>query len=405
MKPLFIISWRNIWRHPGRTGVLIAAVVAGLWAGVLTTGAMNGMLQQRMDYLINREITHVQVHHPEFLAEGHSRMAIPEHERITAWLEDDPRVRSHTLRTLTDGMLQSPVRTSGVRIRGVLVESETRTTTFHENLVEGEYLDAEMRNAVILGKSLAETHNMEIGNRVVLTFEDTGNQLTAAAFHITGLFESASRDYDNRNIIVRSDDLSQLLADRPVYHEIAMILHDNEKAGAVAKDINAQFIGIKAQTWFERSPELRTLVDYGGVMLFVFTLVIMLALAFGILNTMLMAIFERMREIGMLLSIGMNRFKVFMMILLESIILTLTGALTGIALAGLSIAYFGKSGINLEMFATGLAEIGFDHIIYPFLTAYEFVIILGIVIVVTLLASIYPAWKAIRINPVEAGKR
>lgn len=404
MKPLFILAWRNIWRHPGRSGVLIAAVIAGLWAGVLTVGAMNGMLQQRMDYLIDSELTHVQVHHPDFPADGFSWKYIPDHQQVTAWLAGDPRIESFTARTLTDGMLQSPVKTAGVRIRGIDTESERRTTTFHENLVEGEYLDAEIRNALIMGRSLAETHNLDIGHRVVLFFEDTENELIAAAFTLAGLFRSASENYDERNVLVRADDLAGLLADRPLVHEIAMMLADEKEAAAVADDINRAFPELRAQTWFELSPELRTLVDYGGVMLHIITLVIMLALAFGILNTMLMAIFERRREIAMLLSIGMGRKRVFSMILLESVVLTLTGAIGGIALAGASIAWFAGRGINLEMFAEGLAEIGWDPVIYPFLTPGGFAGILAIVAAVTLLASIYPALRAIRIHPVEAAK-
>lgn len=382
----------------------MAAVIAGLWAGVLTVGAMNGMLQQRMDYLIENELTHVQVHHPGFPAEGYAWKYIPGHDSITQWLDGDPRVKTHTSRTLTDGMLRSPVKTAGVRIRGIDVESEIRTTTFHTNMARGEYLDADIRNGIIIGKSLAQTHNVEIGHRLVLTFEDTENELTAAAFNIVGLFRSASENYDKHNVFVRSADLTTLLADQPIYHEIAIMLKDEDTAGTVAADLNDRFSGIKAQTWSELSPELRTMVDYGGVMLYIVTTVIMLALAFGILNTMLMAIFERMREIGMLLSIGMSRFRVFTMILLESVILTLTGACTGIALAGLSIFYFSGAGINLEMFAEGLAEIGWDPIIYPFLTVSEFIAILMIVVLVTLVASIYPALKAIRVNPVEAAK-
>lgn len=404
MKTLFIISWRNIWRRPGRSGVLLAAVAAGLWAGVLTVGAMNGMLQQRMDYLINNEIAHLQVHHPAFPVEGDSEKYIPAHESITGWLDADYRIRSHTSRTLSDGMLRSPVRTDGVRIRGIDVESERRTTDFHENMEEGEFLDAEVRNPVVIGKTLARRHNVDIGHRLVLTFEDVENELVSAAFHIAGLFRSASESYDRRNVFVRSGDLAALLSDEPVYHEIAMMLHDKEDAAAVAADLNSEFPAIRAQTWFQLSPEMRTLVDYGGVMLYIVTIVIMFALAFGIVNTMLMAIFERLREIGMLLSVGMGRLRVFAMILLESVILTLTGAAAGIGAAWFSIRYFSGQGINLEVFAEGLAEIGWDPVIYPFLTFSEFGAILMIVIAVSLLASIYPAFKAIRVNPVEAAK-
>jgi len=404
MKTLITLSWRNIWRHPARSSVLLAAIVVGLWAGVVSVGMINGLMQQRINYLIEGEITHAQIHHPDFLAEGYSWLYIPDHDEITNWLENDERVRSFTSRSITDGMVQSPVKTSGVRIRGINIASETRTTNFHDNIVEGEYLDSDIRNAVIIGERLATEHNMEVGNRIVLTFEDVKNELTSASFNIVGIFRSASVDYDERNVFIRAGEFIDLLSDQPVYHEIGIMLADDALAEAVVDELNAEFPGIVAQTWRQLSPELSLIVELGGVMVVLLTMIIMTALAFGILNTMLMALFERMREIGMLLSIGMSRRRVFSMIMLESMILTITGALVGIILATLSINYFSDTGLNLEMFAEGAAQLGWDHIIYPVLSIAEYAIILAVVVSITMLASVYPAIKGIRINPLEAAR-
>lgn len=404
MMTLLTLSWRNIWRHPGRSGAMLAAVIAGLWAGCLTVGAMNGMLKQRLDYLINNEITHVQIHHPQFSSDPFPRYAIPAGDLIKTWLDQDERVRNVSFRTLTDGMLQSAINTSGVRIRGIDTADETRTTRFHEHLVTGDYLQTQVRNPLVMGQSLARSHNVDIGHRIVLVFETVDSELTAAAFNVVGLFTSASEHYDNGNVFVRAADLNRLLGTEAIAHEIAMMLHDADQAAAVAADLNAAFSGSRAQPWHELSPELQTLVDYGQVMLLIITIVIMLALAFGIINTMLMAIFERLHEIGMLISVGMSRLRVLVMILLESLILTLVGALTGMMLAAISVAWLQVRGINLELFASGLAEIGYDKVIYPFLEPGEFVMIVFVVIVVTLLASTYPAIKAIRIDPLEATK-
>ncbi len=404
MRTLLTLSWRNIWRHPARSGVLLAAIIAGLWAGVVTVGLVNGLMQQRIDYLIEGEITHAQIHHPEFLAEGYSWLYIPDHAAIVDWLENDQRVVSFTSRTITDGMLQSPVKTAGVRVRGIDLPSETRTTNFHENLVAGAYLGSDVRNAVVIGERLASEHNMELGNRIVLTFEDVDNELTSAAFNIVGLFRSASVDYDERNVFVRADELNALLSEAPVHHEIGIMLTDETLAGEVADALNTAFPDIRAQTWRQLSPELSMIVELGGVMVVLITLIIMLALAFGILNTMLMALFERMREIGMLLSIGMSRRRVFGMIMLEASMLTMAGAAAGMALATLSINYFSARGLNLEMFAEGAAQLGWDHVIYPALSALEYITILAVVVIITMLASLYPAFKGIRINPLDAAR-
>lgn len=404
MKILLLVAWRNIWRHPARSGALLAAVMIGLWAGVVTVGATNATMKQRVDYLIESEVAHVQVHHPDFLAEGYARDSIPDHEAISAWLDRHPLVVGHTARAIADGMLQSAVRTAGVRIRGIDPATETRTTTFHTKLVAGEYLDTDMRNPILVGRNLAAEHRVDIGHRLVLTFENAKGELTSGAFHVAGFFASASSEYDKRNVFVRGTDLLALLSDRPASHEIAILLADEGQAAAVAAELNREFEGIKARTWRELSPELNVLVAMGDFMLYLITMIIMAALAFGILNTMLMALFERLREIGMLLSIGMSRGRVFAMILLEAVMLALVGALGGMLLAWLSMARLGRVGINLERFAAGFAKVGWDPVIYPYLSAREYAAILVVVVAVTLLAALYPAWKAVRIKPLEAAR-
>lgn len=402
MKMLLSISWRSIWRHPARSGVLIGAIVAGLWAGIMVSSWTGGLIVQRMDRLVQEELTHLQVHHPDFLADREPGMFVGPADGIFAWLEGDDRVASFTARTMSDGMIQSPLTTSGVQITGVLTGPERETTTFHENLAEGEYLDADVRNPVLLGSALAEKLNVEIGNRIVLSFQDLENELTSAAFLVTGLYRTGSTACDERHVYVRSEDLTELIAGRPVYHEIAVMLHDIDWGEEVAADLNSQFSEITAETWYELSPELRYLTDAGGSLLFYIMVVIMLALAFGILNTMLMAIFERMREIGMLMAIGMSKLRIFLMIMLESVMLTLTGAAAGMTLAWLNVNWLAERGIDLT--AVGgdtLAEWGYDAVVYPVLDTGDFFSITLLVIVTALLAAVYPSIKALRLVPAD----
>lgn len=402
---LLSISWRNIWRHPARSGVLLGAIIAGLWAGITVSSITNGMLEQRFINMIQEQLTHAQVHHPEFLTEREPDMFIEPADEIFNFLENDERIHNFTARTLVDGMIQSPLTTSGVQIRGVLTDRERQTTTFHENLVEGEYLDSETRNPVLLGRRLADKLNVEIGNRIVLTFQDLDQELTSGAFNITGIYRSASGPFDEGNVFVRSEDLSTLIAGRTIFHEIAMILYDEELSDDIAADLNRQFEGIEAETWYELSPELRYLTDFGNSMTVYVMIVIMFALAFGILNTMLMAIFERMRELGMLLAIGMNKLRVFTMIMFESIILTLTGAAAGMVLAYYSVDYLEENGLDFSAVGgESLAEFGYDPVIYPFVTSNDFVVVTILVIVTAILAAVYPAIKALRLNPAEVVK-
>ncbi len=405
MNMLLSISWRNIWRHPARSGVLLAAIVAGLWAGIMASSLTNGWVKQRFDNMIQEELAHVQIHHPEFLVEREAGMYIPRAGDLISFLEQDGRVRAFTPRTLSDAVIQSPMTASGVQIRGIDIRSEPGTTTFHENLTKGEYLDTGVRNPILLGEKLSERLNVGIGNRVVLSFQDLDNQITSGSFNIVGLFRTASTPYDERNVFMRAEDLNTLLSDRTIWHEIAIMLHDESLSSELAGDLNDRFDGIAAETWYELSPELRYLTDVGGSLTFYIMVVIMLALAFGILNTMLMAIFERMRELGMLMAVGMSRVRVFLMIMLESVILTLTGAAAGLVLAHFTVNHLGRKG--LDMTAIGgdsMAEFGYDAVVYPVAGTGDYVTTILLVVFTAIIAAVYPAIKALRLNPVDVIK-
>ncbi len=405
MNMLLTISWRNIWRHPARSGVLLGAIVAGLWAGIMVSALTNGWVKQRFDNMILEELTHVQIHHPDFLAERESEMYLRKADDLMHFLEQDDRVRSFTPRTLSDAMIQSPLTSSGVQIRGIDIHREPRTTTFHENLTQGEYLDVGMRNPILLGEQLAKKLNVGIGNRVVLSFQDLDNHITSGSFNITGLFRTASNPYDERHVFVRSDDLNALLTDRIIRHEIAILLHDESVSNALAADLNREFDGIAAETWYELSPELRYITDMGGSMTFYIMVVIMLALAFGILNTMLMAIFERMRELGMLMAVGMSKVRIFLMIMLESVILTLTGAVAGLFIAHISVNFLARKGLDMtSVGGKSMAEFGYDAVVYPIAVTGDYITTILLVTCTAILAAVYPAIKALRLNPTDVIK-
>ena len=402
MKMLMIISWRNVWRHPARSGVLLGAIIAGLWAGIVVSAWTNGLIEQRVNRVIQEELTHLQIHHPDFLTEQEPSMYIEKTGDIVNLLSSDERVTGITMRTKSGGIIQSPLTSSGVQIIGVNPEREREVTIFHQNLVSGEYLNAEVRNPIILGRGLAEKLNVDIGNRVVLSFQDLNNEFTSGSFNIVGIYYTGQPSFDEYKVYVRADDLSGLISSEQIYHEIAVMLNDADVSSEVADELNQQFSHIKAETWTELSPELRYMTGSGSTYSFYVMVVIMFALAFGILNTMLMSIFERMRELGMLMAIGMGRAKVFIMIMTESVMLTLTGAVVGMFLASGTVKLFSERGFDLtSVGGETMKEWGYDALVYPKIGGEEYIMIAILVIGTALLAAIYPALKALRLNPGE----
>lgn len=402
MKMLMIISWRNVWRHPARSGVLLCAIIAGLWAGILVSAWTNGLLEQRINRVIQEELTHLQIHHPNYLTEREPAMYVEQSEGISHLLSSDERVTGFTLRTKSDGIIQSPLTSSGVQIMGVLPDREREVTIFHQNLIKGEYLNAETRNPILMGRGLAEKLNVDVGNRIVLSFQDLNNEFTSGSFNIVGIYYTGQPAFDEYKVYVSANDLSDLMSSEQIYHEIAVMLSNAELSSELADELNQQFNNIKAATWTELSPELRYMTDSGSSYSFYVMIVIMFALAFGILNTMLMSIFERMRELGMLMAIGMGRAKVFIMIMTESVMLTFTGAAVGMLFAYWTVEFFSERGFDLtSVGGDSLKEWGYDAIVYPKIGGEEYIMIAVLVIVTALLAAVYPAIKALSLNPGE----
>lgn len=402
MKMLLIISWRNVWRHPARSGVLLGAIIAGLWAGIVVSAWTNGLIEQRINRVIQEELTHIQIHDPDYQTEREPGMFVNKVDEIEENLKMDERVSGYTFRTKADGIIQSPLTSSGVQISGVMTDKEREVTNFHENITDGEYLNIEVRNPIILGRGLAEKLNVEVGNRIVLSFQDLNHEFTSGSFNIVGLYYTGQPSFDEYKVYVRAEDLSALISDQQIYHEIAIMLHDSELSSEVAADLNDLFNENLAETWTELSPELRYMTDSGGTYSFYVMIVIMFALAFGILNTMLMSIFERMRELGMLMAIGMGRAKVFIMIMTESVILTFTGAVIGMFLAYGTVQFFSERGFDLT--AVGgdtMKEWGYDAMVYPIVSGNEYIMIAILVIITALIAAVYPAVKALRLKPGE----
>ncbi|MBL4715936.1 MAG: FtsX-like permease family protein [Bacteroidia bacterium] len=208
--------------------------------------------------------------------------------------------------------------------------------------------------------------------------------------------------FNELNVYVRDTDLAKLIAIPNGIHEIALYLKDKKKADTLAVQLQSEFPGLLIEPWSELAPELKLLQEQLQINMIILMTIIMLALIFGIINTMLMAVLERMKELGVLMAVGMNKMKVFTMIVLETIFLSVLGGPAGLLLGFLIVSYLGKVGINLSMYGEGLHDMGMNEIVRPYLPAVKYVHLSIMVMVTAVLAAIYPALRAIRLKPVDA---
>lgn len=400
---IWSISWRNVWRNKLRSSVVIIAVAIGLFAGVFSAFFMKGWMEQRLNDVIKTEMSHIQLHQKKFKDNYEFKYQIKDSDSKLQKIQEIEGVKSCSKRIVINSMVASAETGTGAKIIGVDIENEVEVTNIHEKIIEGEYFDGVKRNPVVIGEKLAKKLDVGIRNKIVITVQDVNGDITSGAFRVAGIFKTSNTAYDGANIFVRNEDIARLTGlDEGFSHEIAIVLENSEIMESSTTEISKLFPGLITENWRTLSPEMGYMDELMGVYMYMVVIIILFALCFGIINTMLMVVLERIKELGMLMAIGMNRMKVFFMIILESIFLSLTGGVVGIIIGYFVTAYFGKVGMDLSVWGEGLEAMGFSAIIYPAVDFKVLFVIAGMVIFTGILSALYPAYKALKLNPADS---
>ena len=399
---LLKIAWRNVWRSRGRSLVVMGSIIVGIWALIFGTGFMNGFLVGYMANIINNDISNVQIHHKDFKTDYDVNLFIEKGEEKAKELKSIPGVKDVTTRMIVNGMIASPKKASGIQIRGIDLEQEARVTHLDSMITEGAYFEGIRKNPIVIGSKLAETLKVKVRSKVVLTFNDANGNITAAAFRIAGIVSSSSLSISEGYAFVRQQDLGRVLGMEGKVHEIAAITDPLIDESTVVEAYSAKYPDDLAESWREISPELAYMEEMYSSMLYVLMGIIMVALVFGIVNTMLMAVLERFRELGMLMAVGMTRIRVFLMVMLETLYLGIIGAPFGLLLGWLTISYYARVGVDMSNYAEGLESFGYSSILYPYVQGSVYPQIVIAVLITAFIGAIYPAWKAVKLKPVEA---
>lgn len=400
---IFSISWRNIWRNKVRSFVIITAVALGIFASVYATAFIQGMVDQRIQKVIRTELSFIQVHHPGFRQTTEYTNYMANASELKSGISRIPHVSGVSNRLVLQSMITSTETASGITIVGFDPEEEKKITNISNKIIEGNYFRKDDKNPVIIGRKLAEKLNVKIKSKVVITLQDLENNITSGAFRVVGIFSTDNNMFDESQVYIRYDDMARL-TDFPVNaaHEIAVSIDENENMEAVQAAIKTIADGEEVKNWKELSPEMSYLTETMDLYLYIFVVIILLALLFGIINTMLMVVMERTKELGMLMAIGMNKHRIFFMIVLESVMLSLVGGIIGIFIGGLATFYGQTHPIDLSLWAEGYREYGYDSFVYTTLMPGMMFDVAIMVMITGVIAAIYPAYKALKNNPADA---
>ncbi|MCF6360472.1 MAG: FtsX-like permease family protein [Cyclobacteriaceae bacterium] len=396
------IAWKNIWRSRARSFVVIGSIVLGVWALLVATGFMNGFMVSYMADIINHDISNAQVHNPVFKKDFDIKFYIPNGAKKAATLRKWPEIKATTTRTIINGMIASPKKATGVQIRGIDVENEVKVTQLNSLIKDGAYFEGIKRNPIVIGSKLAEELKVKVRSKVVVTFTNNEGMITSGAFRIVGIVKSSSLKINELYAFVRQEDLAKISGIGNQVHEIGILAQPQVSEASIISKYEELYKEDKIETWREIAPELAFMQSIYSQMLYVLMVIIMSALVFGIINTMLMAVLERFRELGMLMAVGMNRVKVYLMILIETVFLGVVAAPLGLLIGWLTISYYSHAGVDLTNYSEGLESFGYSSILYPYLDDNVYVIVTISVFVTAIIGALYPAWKAVKLNPVEA---
>jgi ABC-type lipoprotein release transport system permease subunit len=401
---LIKLAWKNIWRNKVRSGVILSAIAIGLFAGTYLVAFMDGWVIGTVKESIDTDIACIQIHNPKFMANYDVRkylQGLP----VVAEMPDETTISG---RIVLAGMLQSANNALGITAKGVIPGQEKTVSAIWKTIPDsmGAYLSNDVKMPIVISKKTAEKLKVHLKSKIVFTFQNANEEMQSVAFRVCGIYKTSNSMFDESTVFVKYDDIFPLTAlPENVIHEVAINLPDLKTCDWVYPKIKTALPDLEVLSWKEINPTLSLSLGatefFGAIIIGIF----LLALSFGIVNTMLMAILERTKELGMLKAIGMSKNKIFRMIMLETVFLTLLGSVAGVILAIIMLTPSLKTGIDLTFMAgDSFEDYGFSAVVYPIINLKMFVEITVLVIVAGILSAIYPARRALKINTIEAIK-
>lgn len=399
------LAWRNVWRNPRRTTVILVAVIIGVWSMIciaaLMRGIVGGMVQNGIDTLTG----HVQVHQVDYPDDPVVDHRIMNPDELMSKLETLlPPGSLWTQRVRVSAVANNARHSTGVTLVGIDPAKETKISFIGNSVTFGRYLNQDDKSAILIGKALAEQFETRLGKKLILMSQDTTGEIASRAFRIAGLFQAEMEATEKNYAFVHINTAQKMLKMQDSVSEIAMLLPDYKMGEAVAGRIEAAVpkSELEVRSWQQILPLVTAMLKLYDTFVFIWFLVIFVAMGFGIVNTTLMSVFERMREFGLLKALGMRPRRIVRSILTESFLILMLGAFMGSTLGMITNWALSFNGIDLSSLAQGVEYAGMARIIFPIMLAKDILSANLVVVLLGLVVTLYPAIKAARFTPVEA---
>jgi len=401
----FRLGWRNIWRNPRRTLVIMSAVIIGIWSMIFLGALMRGIADQMVRNGIATLTGHIQVHHKDYRNDPVIENSITEPEAVETTLNDIlPPGSRWTPRVRVNAIASNARHSSGVTLVGVEPRREDKISFVAQAITQGRFLKPVDKNGIVVGKALADKFETKLGRKLILMSQDTKREIASRAFRIVGIFRAEMEATEKQFVFITMSAAQQMLELKKDISEISIILTDYQEVNQVTVALRTALSATdyQVQSWQELLPMVTAVLKMYDGFIFLWFLVVFVAMGFGLVNTTLMAVFERIREFGLLKALGMKPWWIIKGVLIESFFLLILGMVIGNSLGFLSIFVLPSTGIDLSSLAEGMEFAGMSRVIFPIIKSKDVITANLVVFVLGLLVSVYPAVKAARFTPVEA---
>jgi len=404
---LLKLAWRNLWKNRRRTLITMTMISVGFALALISLGVADGFHNQMIRNAVRLGSGNLTVEDEDYPDEPSNDKLVAEASALRDAIRRISGIRNVSERIIVMGLIYTADNSAGVAIQGVDPSSDMTRKTLEPKIIEGRYLKGDEKRGVLIGADLARKLRTSVGGKAVLTAQDASGQISSQLVRVRGVFRTGINEMDGYFAQVSLPLARALLGISEGATQLAVFLENEKHQARIKEEIEPLVSGSKAAVfdWQEVLPDLVLFVQMDNAGTYIFMGIIMVVVALGILNTILMSVLERTREFGLMVALGMDARRLLALVLLETTFLSLVslgvGAILGFG-AHLYLAAYGfDMGFASQEQLTAAGAV-FDSVVYSELAPARVLFLMGIVFTVTLFVGIYPAIRAARVDPVRA---
>lgn len=385
------------------------AVIIGVWSMIFLGSLMRGMESEMIKNAISTLTGSVQIHHKDYLADPVVDNSLDNVATLDSAINQVlGKDALWAKRVRVNAVVSNARHSGGITLVGIEPEKEKTVSFIGRAVTKGRFLNAGDKNKILVGRALLKKFNTKIGNKLILMSQNTENEIASKAFRIVGVFSAESEAVEKQYVFVSLSQAAGMLKMGGSISEVSILLPGLDISGSQAAQVAAKLRDAiaddkaRVDTWLDLLPMMRAYLEMSGFFLYIWYVVVFVAMGFGIVNTTLMAIFERMREFGLMKALGARPLQIIKGVLIETIFLLVLGISAGTGIGFLSVAAISKTGIDLSALAAGAEMWGIPRVLYPQIWMVDVVMAVVVVLVLGVLVSLYPAMKAARFTATQA---